>query len=479
MIDFFSDLAQRFRARLPADSDWSLRLISETQEHLTVRRHVAEPPHRSISRGAYIAVNIEGSCAYAASADISLSGLQRAFEQAQTYAVSLKQQQLFLQPANLGPLSSGDYVSQVKQPWHTWPLSEKYDYLHMLNQQLAIDDAVVDWTAALGYRHTEVLLCSADHEVRQQFDFLSPSLTAVANHADETQSRSYGIDRPAQAGLEYLQMIDMTEAAGRTAQQAMDLLGAAECPTTQCDVLLLPSQMMLQIHESIGHPLELDRILGDERNYAGTSFVDLSMFGNYQYGSELLNVVFDPMVANELACYAFDDAGSEAQREYLIKNGRLLRPLGCATSQYRAGLAGVANARSSGWNRPPIDRMANINIEAGDYSLDELIAGIDYGILMDTNRSWSIDDSRNKFQFGCEYARLIENGRLGPVLKNPNYRGVSSHFWRNLKALGNTGTWVAHGVHTCGKGEPNQALYAGHAAPACVFSDITVFGGDC
>ncbi len=168
------------------------------------------------------------------------------------------------------------------------------------------------------------------------------------------------------------------------------------------DVLLMPDQMILQIHESIGHPLELDRILGDERNFAGTSFVTPDMFGTYRYGSELLNITFDPTRAEELASYGWDDEGAPAEQVHLIRDGILERPLGGATSQLRAGLPGTSNARADNWNRPPIDRMANLNLEPGDASLADMIAGIERGVMMETNCSWSIDDSRNKFQFGCE-----------------------------------------------------------------------------
>ena len=151
------------------------------------------------------------------------------------------------------------------------------------------------------------------------------------------------------------------------------------------DVLLAPDQMILQIHESVGHPLELDRILGDERNFAGTSFVTPEMFGTYRYGSDKLNVTFDPTQPEELASYGWDDEGTPAQRVHLIRDGILLRPLGGAISQARAGLPGVANSRADGWNRPPIDRMANLNLEAGDSSFDELVRSIDHGVMMETN----------------------------------------------------------------------------------------------
>jgi predicted Zn-dependent protease len=236
--------------------------------------------------------------------------------------------------------------------------------------------------------------------------------------------------------------------------------------------------MVLQIHESIGHPLELDRILGDERNFAGTSFVTPDMFGTYRYGSPILNITFDPTRAEELASYAFDDDGTPAAKTWLIRDGILERPLGGAISQARAGMPGVANARADGWNRPPIDRMANLNLEPGDATFDELVASIEHGVLMETNSSWSIDDSRNKFQFGCERGRVIEHGRLGHVVRNPNYRGVSAVFWRSLARVGNADTVQVLGTPFCGKGEPSQTIRVGHASPACVFTGVDVFGGE-
>lgn len=242
--------------------------------------------------------------------------------------------------------------------------------------------------------------------------------------------------------------------------------------------MLAPDQMVLQIHESIGHPLELDRILGDERNFAGTSFVTPDMFGTFRYGSELLNVTFDPTVSGQLASYGFDDEGTRAERRHLIRNGILERPLGGAVSQARAEMPGVANARACSWNRPPIDRMANLNVEAGDTPVDDLIGAIERGVYMETNVSWSIDDSRNKFQFGCEYGRMIVDGELAEVVRNPNYRGISQNFWRNLAAVGDADSLEVMGVPNCGKGEPNQVIFVGHASPPCHFADVEVFGGE-
>ena len=328
---------------------------------------------------------------------------------------------------------------------------------------------------------THRLVTSEGGDVVQRYRFLFPGLVVTAHADGDTQTRTLNGYRGIcqQGSAEILDRFGFRGAGRRIAEEALELLAAPNCPSGTMDVLLMPDQMILQIHESIGHPLELDRILGDERNFAGTSFVTPDMFGSYRYGCELLNIVFDPTRHEELASYGWDDDGTPAERVHLIRNGILERPLGGAISQQRSGLPGTANARADNWNRPPIDRMANLNLEPGTSTLAQMIAGIERGVLMETNCSWSIDDSRNKFQFGCERGRLIENGTLGAVVKNPNYRGICANFWRSLEG----GRRRRHrpqvlGTPYCGKGEPSQVIRVGHASPACVFGDVAVFGGE-
>ena len=319
------------------------------------------------------------------------------------------------------------------------------------------------------------LVSTSGTEVEQGLEGVILHFEATAQDGGVTQKRSDGENL--QGNLQLLKDPSLWARVDRVAEQALELLSAEDCPTETTSLVLMPTQMTLQIHESIGHPLELDRILGDERNYAGWSFVREKDFGTLQYGSNLLNVTFDPTVRDELASYAFDDGGNPAKREYLIREGRLLRGLGGLESQRRSGLDGVANFRASSWNRPAVDRMANINLEPGSSTFDEIIASVERGVLMDTNRSWSIDDYRNKFQFGCEYARLIENGKLTRTLRNPNYRGITTPFWSGLKMVGNASTLQTHGTPNCGKAEPNQIIRVGHRSPVCLFTNIEVFGG--
>ena len=361
-----------------------------------------------------------GGCGYAATSDLSEAGLKKAVARALSWAEQTAGKSVvdFAKVPLEHP--QGEYSSPVETPWGEISLKEKIDLLQEQCAELKKDGRIVDSIANLGWRG----------------------------------------------------------AAAKIADEALQLLSAENCPSGEMDLLLAPDQMVLQIHESIGHPLELDRILGDERNYAGTSFVTLDMFGSYQYGSELLNITFDPTRPTQLASYGFDDDGTPAKREFIIEKGKLLRPLGGAISQARVeGLSGVANSRACSWNRPPIDRMANLNLEPGESSFEDMVKAVEKGIYMQTNCSWSIDDSRNKFQFGCEYAQLIEDGELTKVVKKPNYRGISATFWRNLKMVGDEASLVVMGTPNCGKGEPNQVIRTGHASPACLFADVDVFGG--
>ncbi len=458
---------------------WSLRFVDEVSETCAVRKNVALPLALSADRGVMATVYAGGGYGYAATSDLTAAGLREVLERAASWARATARFALVDSRTLPRPASRGDYRSPsldaAARTRHDW-----FDLLHAESAAAAIDTRIVDWEAGVEVRTaTHRLITSVGGDVTQRYRFLFPGLSVTAHADNDTQTRTLngfrGISQ--QGGGEILDRFGFVGAGRRIATEALELLGAPNCPTGTMDALLMPDQMILQIHESIGHPLELDRILGDERNFAGTSFVTPDMFGSYRYGSELLNVVFDPTRSEELASYGWDDDGAAAEKVHLIRNGILERPLGGAISQVRSGLPGTANARADNWNRPPIDRMANLNLEPGTASLAELIAGIERGVLMETNCSWSIDDSRNKFQFGCERGRLIVDGELQGIVKNPNYRGVSASFWRSLKAVGDEGTLQVLGTPYCGKGEPSQVIRVGHASPACVFGEVAVFGG--
>ena len=475
----FENTEKRFREVVPDVDFCSLRIVSERAEVVRVRQDVLQPVQSGVDRGAMVTVLHDGGMGYAATSDLSTSGLKAAIEHARTWADRTRRSSVVDFGAVAATSPTGAYRSTVERPWEDSPLGEKIDLARAECAKLKVDDRIVDWSTMLWFSGIDQLyLTSGGGRVEQAFQYIVPALQVVANEGAETVTRSFGgFDLGRQGGLEVLDRIRYTEQAGRLSEEVLQLLAAPNCPTGTMNLLLDADQMYLQIHESIGHPLELDRILGDERNYAGTSFVTLDMIGTYRYGSDLLNITFDPTIGEEFATYAYDDDGVKAEKEYIIKDGILVRTLGGVTSQARAGQEGVANSRASNWNRQPIDRMANLNLEIGDKSFDELVAGCGDGVYMKRNNSWSIDDSRNKFQFGCEYARIVKDGELAEVVKKPNYKGISATFWRNLTMVGNQDTFQVLGTPNCGKGEPNQGIKVGHASPACVFNDVDVFGG--
>ena len=479
MFDHHTTLKKHFAALRTSAEFFALRYVRESGHSLSVRKNVAAPPYLNHDEGAMLTVRVNGVEAYAATHDLSLSGLQAALERAEQQARRITPHALLDLRDQHVSSDVADYLSpNLEQAFPS--LSDCYQLLGDESASVPRDERLVNWEVSLGLTHVEqIYLNSAGAELRQAQRFVFPGVNVTAYDGNDSQSRTLGGSNfGQQGGFDVIERFGLVGAAPRIADEALQLLLAPNTPQGPRDLLLMPDQMILQIHESIGHPLELDRILGDERNYAGTSFVKASDFGHLQYGSPLLNVTFDPGIPEQLASYSHDDDGTAASKQFLIREGLLLKPLGGALSQFRAGMSGVANSRASSWNRPPIDRMANLNIEAGDQSLAQLIGGIEHGILMSTNRSWSIDDARNKFQFGCEWGQLIEHGELKGVVKNPNYRAISEQFRRNLSAVGDASTSQVLGTPNCGKGEPNQVIRVGHASPACVFSNVDVFGGD-
>ena len=456
-------------------ADWAgLRYSRESTSQRAVRNARPERNQSSLEEGAMCEVLIDGHFGYAATADLSLGGLVGAFDRAIATTRATSAHKVCAFDVRQRPRATGSYCSARELDLDATSLAEVTDCLLAASQAMKLSEVLVNRSAAAMMVQTQVDYFSSNgSDVHQNFDMVDITLSATAAEGLESQTRSWS--HTGQFGGEAFDRSRLVERAGEIARQALALLHADNCPSVRMDLVLMPDQMMLQIHESIGHPLELDRILGDERNYAGWSFVKQQDFGRLRYGSALMNVSFDPTQTHELASYAFDDAGHHASKELLIANGVLVRGLGSLESQARSGLPGVANFRSSSWNRAPIDRMANINLEPGSASLDELIGQVEQGVLMSTNRSWSIDDYRNKFQFGCEHGQLIENGRLGKIVRNPNYRGITVDFWNRLAGVGRDAS--AHGTVFCGKGEPSQVIRVGHSSPPCLFRDVEVFGG--
>ncbi len=482
MINYdFSENLPAAVAKLKNDCDWvGLRGYSEKSQYIAVKNEKFDFHKERLDKGLMVEVLYDGHFGYAGTADLSFAGIQRAFLVAKTQAARFANLALTKFSANeVRPKVTGAYSSPKQESFDSLGLAEAVSRLIKISDSMNVGSEILVRSAKLMWLDTDItLVSSSGTEVHQDFSMMMTDFNATAKRGSEVQVRSDkgGLARCYQTGIEDFDLniiLPRTEIIGK---EAVELLGAENCPSGKFDVILAPDQMMLQIHESIGHPLELDRILGDERNYAGWSFVTLEDIGKLQYGSPLMNVVYDPTQAKQLASFGFDDGGDPATLEYLIKEGKLVRGLGGRESQSRSGRPGVANFRSSGWNRVPIDRMGNINLVPGGKSLQDMISNMEKGIIMHSNKSWSIDDYRRKFQFSCEYAQMVEQGKITKTLKNPNYRGETLSFWGSLAGVGNESE--TFGTPFCGKGEPGQGIRVGHASPYCQFSKLQVFGGD-
>ena len=464
--------------QLKVNAEWfGIRKVYESNTYRMIRDGNPQANSRGISHGIMVEVLKNGQFAYAASSDMSINSIQKAIDKAIVIAESSSENPLYNFSKDVRPNNTGRYTSD-RDKTHL-SLKDINDILFKSYESLKVSDKIVSASAMARITETNYQYLSSDGaDIEQDFLIIGSSFDAIAQDKGITQRRTdNGRGRMFQSGYEVFDEFELTNMCQKIGNQAIELLSAEECPTETTNLVLAPDQMLLQIHESIGHPLEVDRILGDERNYAGWSFVREEDFGNLKYGSDIMNITFDPTIKKELASYGFDDSGKKAEKEYIIKDGVLLRGLGGSESEKRSGIKGVANFRACSWNRPPIDRMANLNLEPGDCSFDDIISGVESGVYMESNRSWSIDDYRNKFQFGCEYGKLIENGKLTKTIKNPNYRGVTTPFWNNLAKVGDSSTFEVFGTPNCGKGEPNQSVRVGHASPTCLFNNIEVFGG--
>jgi TldD protein len=320
------------------------------------------------------------------------------------------------------------------------------------------------------------LVSSEGHRIDQHVRECGAGISATAIGADQTQRRSYPSARGQYGtrGWEAVRELDLLGAAPRLAEEATALLTAPDCPAGETDLILGSEQLALQIHESVGHAVELDRILGWEAAYAGTSWLDLAQLGSLRFGSELMTITADATLPGALGSFGYDDEGTPAGSVDIVRDGVWVGVLSGRDSGAIAGLSYGGMMRADGYARMPMVRMTNVGLLPGESSLEEIVAATDDGILMDSNRSWSIDDRRLNFQFGCEYAWEIKRGRRTRMLRNPTYTGISPRFWGSLDMLGNRSEWTFWGTPNCGKGQPGQSGHTGHPAVPARFRGVRV-----
>ncbi|MBZ0186485.1 MAG: TldD/PmbA family protein, partial [Candidatus Obscuribacterales bacterium] len=319
---------------------------------------------------------------------------------------------------------------------------------------------------------------SQGSRINQTFIRSGCAIEAYATNEDERQRRTYPkhFGQHELSGFEMVERYDLPGNALRIAQEAVALLSAPQCPSGRREVILGAAQVGLQIHESCGHPSELDRALGQEINFAGASFLTPDKLGSLRYGSTLVNLVADATCPGALGSFGFDDEGVAAQKIYLVKEGMFE---GYLSSRDTAELIGLTRSggcmRAESWNRVPIIRMTNISLEPGDAgSLDDLIADTEDGILMETNKSWSIDSMRYNFQFSTEIAWEVKNGKKGRMFKNPSYSGITPEFWNSCNAVCGASEWTSWGEPNCGKGQPMQVMWTGHGASPARFKNVQI-----
>jgi TldD protein len=327
-------------------------------------------------------------------------------------------------------------------------------------------------------RHHQVFASSLGSMIEQTRTLSGAGFAAYSFGEQEIQKRSYPNSFGGQFQLKGYELVDelrLLENAPRVAEEAVALHQADQCPDGEFHLVLDSSQLGLQIHESIGHPIELDRVLGSEANYAGMSFLTLDQLNSLRYGSELVNAVCDGRIEHGpgLGTLAFDDEGVPAQSTDIIRNGQFV---GYMTSRETAATIGQPRSngtmRANGWARLPLIRMTNVSVLPGEQTLEEVFGGVDHAIYMETNKSWSIDDKRYNFQFGCEIGWEIRNGQRVRMLKNPTYSGITTEFWNSCEAIANRDHWVLWGVPNCGKGQPEQVIGTGHGASPSRFRNV-------
>lgn len=330
--------------------------------------------------------------------------------------------------------------------------------------------------AWLEFRNTKKVFMSTERtEIEQLIVMSGGGLSCQAVGDREIQTRSFS-DYGTQ-GYEFIETMNLPRESERLGEEAIQLLSAPECPSEKTTLILGGSQLALQIHESCGHPIELDRVLGTEAGFYGTSFLTLEKLGKFRYGSEYVTITADATCLGGLGSFAYDDEGIRAQRIVIVDKGIFKGYLTSRETAQRIAQRSNGCMRASSWARIPLIRMTNINLEPGEWALEELIADTKEGIFMDSNKSWSIDDRRLNFQFGCEIAWEIKNGKRVRMLKNPLYTGITPQFWSSCDGVCDRKHWRIWGVPHCGKGEPGQSMPVGHGVAPARFRDVQVGGG--
>ena len=433
----------------------------------------------SESAGIGVRVLIKGSWGFAATPHLARASLTRAAAQ----AIGLAKASALLNrgPRPLAPVQpvKARHTSPYTIDPFDVPLGKKLDYLLWANTSLLGPDAIKRATSHMDFYKRRKLFCSTEGaQIEQRLIESGAGLEVVAQQGNEVQTRSFPNSHHgalAQAGFEYVKQLDLVGGATTAKEEALQLLRAKPPRAGETTIILNPTQVIMQLHESCGHPVELDRALGQELSYAGGSFLTPDRLGRFRYGSPEVTIVADATVPGGVGSFGFDDEGVPAQRVEIVRQGEFVGYLSSRESAARLGLPSSGGAmRAEHWNVPPLVRMTNVNLEPGQASLEELCRGITHGYLLSTNKSWSIDDRRLNFQFTTEIGWEIANGKLGAIVKNPLYTGITPVFWGRCTGVGRREDWRLWGVPNCAKGEPMQLMHVGHGSSYARFDGVSV-----
>jgi len=458
-----------------------VRVVDLRQRYLSTKNGLPAQVRESQSLGVGVRVLAGGAWGFAATDDLARPSIDRIAAR----AVEIARASATAKKRNVRLAKEAKVVARWEAPCRidpfSIPVSTCLDLLLDVDRELRRVPGVTLAEAGMDFRRLEQLFLSTlGSEIAQVKTQTGAGFAATSFAEGEIQRRSYPNSFGGQyqtRGYELVGELNLVANAPRIAAEAVALHKAAQCPSGVKDIILDGSQMALQVHESIGHPIELDRVLGTEANFAGMSFLTLEKLGKLQYASPIVNVVADATPAHGpgLGTFAYDDEGVPAQATPIIQDGLFVgyltsRETAAATGQPRSGGA----MRAESWNRIPLIRMTNVSLLPGNARLADLIADTDDGIYMETNRSWSIDDRRYNFQFGTEIGWEIRGGKKTRLLKNPSYGGITTEFWNSCDAICGPEHWTLWGVPNCGKGQPMQAMGTGHGAAPARFRQVQV-----
>ncbi|MFH1105054.1 MAG: TldD/PmbA family protein [Actinomycetota bacterium] len=474
----FDTASAAVEAALAAGASYAdARYVEGRDEFIQVMNGGIETLNRSEGAGVGVRALVGSSWGFFATADDDAASLRKAGRQAVEIARASAAAPGRPMPLADVPIVEADYETPVVEAPLEVPLAEKVDMLLGVSRTMQGVEGVRLARASLGAWDTHKWFVSSQgSKIHQHIVETGGGFDATAVGEHETQRRSFpqSFGQFETGGFERVRAWDYPGNAGRIAEEAVALLGAGACPEGDKTLILEASQLALQIHESVGHAIELDRILGWEAAFAGTSHLQLERLGQHRYGSEVMNITADATLPGALGTFAYDDEGTPAQCVAIVDHGRWVGVLSGRDSASIAGLPPGGMVRADGYNRLPMVRMTNVGLLPGDSSLEEMIAATEDGILMSTNRSWSIDDKRLNFQFGCEIGWEIKKGKRGRMVKNPTYTGITPKFWAQLDMLGGPAEWIHWGTPNCGKGQPVQIAHTGHSASPGRFTEVRV-----